>query len=80
MKAGFHEVIHNDVVENQKQQAIRENRSLWRVASTLFCHVQGDMSVRPLPEFRSEEVEKTYPDLTGEQFILSQLGTYLVDK
>ena len=38
------------------------------------------MSVRPLEPFRSEEVDKKYPDLTGDEFILSQLGTYLVDK
>jgi isopenicillin N synthase-like dioxygenase len=53
LKAGFHEVIHNEVVEAQKQKNLKEGKSLWRVASTLFCHVQGDLSLRPFDHFRS---------------------------
>lgn len=66
LKAGFHEVVHNEVVEEQKQMNLKAGRNLWRVASTLFCHVQGDLSMRPFGRFRSAKVEEIYPDITAD--------------
>jgi isopenicillin N synthase-like dioxygenase len=39
VKAGFHEVIHNEQVEAMKQQVVRAGGWPWRVASVVFCQV-----------------------------------------
>jgi len=39
IKAGFHEVVHNEMVEITKQANIRDGKLPWRIASTLFCQV-----------------------------------------
>lgn len=40
------------------------------MASTLFCHVQGDLSMRPFDKFRSPEVDKIYPDITADEYLM----------
>lgn len=71
--ANFHEVVHNEDMEQAKQKALQAGRSLWRVASTLFIHVEGSMSMRPLEKFRSKEVDAKYPDITSDEYLLSEL-------
>ena len=53
IKAGFHEVVHNEKAEERKQQQLKAGKCTWRVASTLFTHLQGDQNVGPLAPFRS---------------------------
>lgn len=69
LKAGFHEVIHTQQVEQKKQERLKEGKSSWRVASTLFCHVEGDLSIQPLEKFRSAEVDKLYPNVTSSEYL-----------
>lgn len=62
--AGYHEVIVSDktrrVIEKRKQ----ENKSLWRVSSTLFSHLRSDDWLEPLPQYRNDK----YPKIkVGEQ-------------
>lgn len=66
--AGFHEVIVCPETLTAIEMAKSENRSLWRVSSTLFAHVASDNSLGPLLKFRNTESLKSYPDiLAGEQ-------------
>ena len=70
LKAGFHEVIHTEAVEARRQQRLKEGKSPWRVASTMFCHVQGDLTIEPYDKFRSPEVDKQYPNLTALEYLV----------
>lgn len=66
--AGFHEVVVNDntiAVINKKRS---ENKSLWRVSSTLFSNIQSDAILEPIGYFKTEETSAKYPPLyAGEQ-------------
>lgn len=66
--AGFHEVVVNDntmkVIEKKKQ----ENKSLWRVSSTLFSNINSDQILEPLEHFKTPEATAAYPPIyAGEQ-------------
>lgn len=54
--AGFHEVIHNEFVEEKKREVVGAGKLPWRIASVMFCNVEGKQSIRPLSQFRTEEV------------------------
>lgn len=66
IKAGFHEVIHNDLVEKKKQEVVKSGKWPWRVASVIFCQVEGNLSIKPLPPFRNQESNSLYPDVTAD--------------
>ena len=59
--AGYHEVITTqatlDVIERKKE----EGRSLWRVSSTLFSHIQSDQLLQPLGAFATPKTNAMYP-------------------
>ena len=76
LKANFHEVVHTDATEAARVKAEQEGRSVWRVASTMFCAVEGSMSLRTLDPFRTEESEKIYPDVTADEQIRREFGSY----
>lgn len=67
--AGFHEVIVSsgtvDVINKRK----KENKSLWRVSSTLFGHIQSDQILEPLDRFKSSpEIASKFPPIyAGDQ-------------
>lgn len=76
LPAILHEVVHTEQTEEFKQQAIKEGRSLWRVSTPMFCHVEGNMSLRPFEKFRTPEAEKKYPDITSNQHYQMELDSY----
>lgn len=51
---GFHEVIYTNEVKQKKEEAIAAGRIPWRISSTLFSHIRGDVTLEPLPEFSSK--------------------------
>jgi hypothetical protein len=51
---GFHEVVYSDLVEKAKEKAVKEGRIPWRVSSTLFSHIRGDVILEPLGRFATE--------------------------
>lgn len=61
IEAGFHEILATsealDKVEERKQQ----NKSHWRVGSTLFAQLQYDHVLEPLPKFLDEDNMDKYP-------------------
>ena len=48
--AGFHEVTYTKATDEAKEKAIEEDRSTWRVSSTMFCHMRFNVDCSPLPE------------------------------
>jgi len=66
--AGFHEVVVAAETLAAIERAKAENRPLWRISSTLFCHVNSDKTLKVLPPFESSEATKNYPPtLAGKQ-------------
>ena len=53
IKEFYHEAYFGDDTAAAKQKAIEEKRSLWRVASTFFTHIEGDKILAPLEAFRT---------------------------
>ena len=62
--AGFHEVVVNKNTREVIAKHRNENKSLWRVSSTLFSHLRSDEWLEPLPQFKND----AYPRIkVGEQ-------------
>ena len=57
-----------------------EGKSLWRVSSTLFGHIQSDQILEPLPPFDTAAAKKAYPSMyTGEQ-VAAELANINLDQ
>lgn len=66
--AGFHEVVINSDTTKVISQRKEQGKSLWRVSSTLFGHIQSDQMLEPLHHFRNEISEQKFPPiLAGNQ-------------
>lgn len=66
--AGFHEVIVSSNTKNTIDQRRAAGKSLWRVSSTLFGHLQSDQILEPLGHFKTpESSEKFPPKFVGDQ-------------
>ena len=65
--AGYHEVVVTDDTLRAVERAKAAGRPLWRISSTLFCHVGSDNELKPLGQFAtaagSEEVAAKYPPI-----------------
>jgi len=73
--AGFHEVVVVDATLAAIEKAKAENRSLWRISSTLFAHIASDDELKPLGKFAELETAKNYPPTpTGDQ-VMAELRT-----
>ena len=51
ISCGFHELIYTSEVEKKKDEAIKEGKIPWRVSSTLFSQIRGDVIMKPLGKF-----------------------------
>jgi len=73
IKAGYHEVICTKETLLSKEAAVKNNRSIWRVSSTVFSQLASDEVLRPLPGFETEESRRKYPPVPVGQFVESEL-------
>ena len=62
--AGFHEVIVTEDTLQAIEKAKRQQRSLWRVSSTMFSSIRYDEMLQPLDMFKSS-VSPALPSLTS---------------
>lgn len=68
MIAGFHEVVVSKDITRIIAERKAANKSLWRVSSTLFGHIQSDQILEPLGQFKTEDsLNKFPPILAGDQ-------------
>lgn len=74
IKAGFHEVVYDELTEKAVEKAKKENRSTWRVSSTMFSHVRSESILEPLGKFSNEESRKLYPKTTGEEYTIKEFS------
>jgi hypothetical protein len=71
--AGFHEVTVTDATLEAIARAQKENRSLWRVSSTLFSGLRYDVEMKPLPQFRGEAEVAKYPPINAGKYVEEEL-------
>lgn len=61
-------MIINDKTINAIQKRAAENKSLWRVSSTCFGHIQSDQVLEPLPPFNNAQSLVKFPPIkAGDQ-------------
>ena len=60
-------------MEEKKQAVVGAGKLPWRIASVMFCNVEGHQSIRPLPQFRTEVVDKLYPDITADEYLREEI-------
>lgn len=66
--AGFHEVVVTEATQAVIAKKKAENKSTWRVSSTLFGHIQSDQILEPLEHFSTPDTRAAYPPVyTGDQ-------------
>lgn len=66
--AGWHQVLVNERTLAAIKRASEAERSLWRISSTLFSHIESDAEMRPLvgtTEEKAAALDKYPPILAG---------------
>ncbi|KAF2319434.1 hypothetical protein GH714_015797 [Hevea brasiliensis] len=63
--AGMHEVVVTDKTLDAVKKAAEQNRSLWRVSSTLFSNIASDAMLKPLGHFAKRPQANQYPPMAA---------------
>ncbi|EXB93783.1 hypothetical protein L484_010922 [Morus notabilis] len=72
--AGMHEVVVTSRTTDAIRLASEQNRSLWRVSSTLFAHIASDTVLKPLGHFAESPLASNYPALCAGEFVEKELA------
>ncbi|XP_030961970.1 uncharacterized protein LOC115983440 [Quercus lobata] len=72
--AGMHEVVVTDRTIEAINRATEQNRSLWRVSSTLFSHIASDAVLKPLGHFAESPLASKYPSMCAGEFVEQELS------
>jgi len=73
IKAGFHEVIYTEKTKAAMEKAKADGKILWRISSTLFSHIRGDVTLEPQGELATEEAKKKYPPTITKEQVMNEL-------
>lgn len=80
VEAGFHEVVVAPNTVEAIERARVEHKSLWRVSSTLFAHIQSDQSLGPIGKFSTEASRAKYRDIPAGQQVQEELDAIKLKK
>ena len=78
---GFHEVVYTKEVrelirkvkvENWKKPE-SEQKSLWRISSTLFSQIRQNVMLQPLGHFKNDRTMKKYPPILTRDQVSNEL-------
>ncbi|OAY40079.1 uncharacterized protein LOC110625273 [Manihot esculenta] len=72
--AGMHEVVVTKRTIDAVKLAAEQNRSLWRVSSTLFAHIASDAVLKPLGHFAESPQASKYPPICTGEFVEQELA------
>ncbi|KAG5565202.1 hypothetical protein RHGRI_001188 [Rhododendron griersonianum] len=72
--AGMHEVVVTNRTLDAINRASQQNRSLWRVSSTLFAHIASDAVLKPLGHFAESPIARNYPPICTGEFVEQELS------
>jgi isopenicillin N synthase-like dioxygenase len=77
---GFHEVAVSAATQAAIQEAARRGRSLWRVTSTFFAHIDLDAVLSPPDELASRGARTAYPPLYAGDLVKEELVAIGLDR
>ncbi|XP_038903283.1 uncharacterized protein LOC120089913 [Benincasa hispida] len=72
--AGMHEVVVTKRTKDAIKLASEQNRSLWRVSSTLFAHIASDAVLKPLGHFAESPHANKYPSMLAGEYVEKELA------
>lgn len=72
--AGMHEVVVTKRTLEAIRLASEQNRSLWRVSSTLFAHIASDAVLKPLGHFAESPLASNYPPMFAGEYVEKELA------
>ncbi|KAJ8444504.1 hypothetical protein Cgig2_028319 [Carnegiea gigantea] len=72
--AGMHEVVVTKRTLEAIRLASEQNRSLWRVSSTLFAHIASDAVLKPLGHFAESPLASKYPPMFAGEYVEKELA------
>ncbi|KAM7476698.1 hypothetical protein LguiB_023941 [Lonicera macranthoides] len=72
--AGMHEVVVTHTTVEAIKVAMQQNRSLWRVSSTLFAHIASDAVLKPLGHFAETTLAKKYPPICAGELVRKEIA------
>ncbi|THG23399.1 hypothetical protein TEA_019948 [Camellia sinensis var. sinensis] len=72
--AGMHEVVVTNRTTDAIKLALQQDRSLWRVSSTLFAHIASDAVLKPLGHFAGSPIASNYPPICAGEFVEQELA------
>ncbi|ESQ32510.1 hypothetical protein EUTSA_v10004473mg [Eutrema salsugineum] len=72
--AGMHEVVVTSKTMDAIKLAKEQNRSLWRVSSTLFAHIASDAELKPLGHFAESSLASNYPAIPAGEYVEQELS------
>jgi isopenicillin N synthase-like dioxygenase len=72
--AGMHEVVVTKRTLEAIALAKEQNRSLWRVSSTLFSHIASDATLKPLGHFAEAANAPNYPPTYAGEYVEQELS------
>ncbi|GMJ01455.1 hypothetical protein like AT5G48020 [Hibiscus trionum] len=72
--AGMHEVVVTKRTIEAIKLATEQNRSLWRVSSTLFAHIASDTVLKPLGHFAESPLASKYPPTCAGEYVEQELA------
>jgi isopenicillin N synthase-like dioxygenase len=70
---GFHEVVYTDEVKRRVEEAQKNGKSTWRISSTLFSHINYDVTLKPLYKFNTPESSAAYPAINAYEQVQEEL-------
>lgn len=71
--AGYHEVVVTPATQEVISKRFAAGKSLWRVSSTLFSHIQSDQALEPLAPFNTPEAMEAYPSQLAGDMVRKEL-------
>ncbi|XP_077214937.1 uncharacterized protein LOC143849683 [Tasmannia lanceolata] len=72
--AGMHEVVVTNRTLDAIELARQQDRSLWRVSSTLFAHIASDAVLKPLGHFADSPLADKYPTIHAGEYVELELA------
>ena len=73
--AGMHEVVCTEGTKAKADKAREEGKSLWRISSTVFGHINSDQIIEPLGHFATEEACEKYKRCFAGDQVQEELNT-----
>ena len=78
--AGFHEVVVTPLTVEVMKTRKAANKSMWRVSSTLFGHIQSDQILTPLPPFDTPEALAKWSAIPAGEQVRNELMAINLEK